>query len=56
MQTTIVVVIVAVAAFFMARRFYRSVRKDNTPSCGCGCDGCAPNQKQNCTEIQENRE
>lgn len=54
MQTAIVIVIVAVAAFFMIRRFYNSVsvNKKNTSTCGCGCDGCSPNQKDNCSEIE----
>jgi hypothetical protein len=53
MQTAIVVIIVALAAFFMIRRFYTSVRKDDSSACGCGCDGCGPPQKQNCTEIKD---
>ena len=53
MQTVIVIVIVAVAAFFMIRRFYNSFQKGHNSTCGCGCDGCAPSQKQNCAEIED---
>lgn len=53
MQTAIVVVIVALAALFLVRRFYNSVQKKNASTCGCGCDGCSPNQKQNCAEIED---
>jgi hypothetical protein len=54
LQTLIVLVIVAIAAFLMIRRFYNSVRsKGDSSTCGCGCDGCAPSQKQNCTEIED---
>ena len=56
MQTAIVIVIVAVAAFFLIRRFYNSVRsKGNASTCGCGCNGCAPSQKQNCSEIEDKK-
>jgi hypothetical protein len=48
--------IVAAAAFLLIRRFYKSVRsKGNAPTCGCGCDGCTPIQKQNCSEIEEKK-
>ena len=53
MQTAIVIVIVAAAAFYMVRRFYNSVQKSDDSTCGCGCDGCAPSQKQTCTEIED---
>lgn len=49
MQTAIVIIIVAVAAFFMIRRFYNSVKKQSASNCGCGCSGCSPDQKQDCT-------
>lgn len=39
MQTTIVIIIVTIAAVFLLRRFYNSVRKDAPRGCGgsCGC-------------------
>ena len=52
MQTAIVIVIVAVAAFFMIRRFYRGVQKGGSSTCNCGCDGCAPGRNQNCEDIE----
>ena len=55
MQTAIVIVIVAAAAFFLIRRFYKSVHKGNSSTCGCGCDGCTPIQKQNCSETEERK-
>lgn len=56
MQTAIVIVIVAAAAFFLIRRFYNSVRsKGNSSTCGCGCNGCAPSQKQSCTGIEDKK-
>lgn len=51
MQLVIVTVIVAAAAFFLIRRFYNSVRKRSSPTCGCGCDGCVPSRKDTCGEI-----
>lgn len=54
MQTVIAIIIVAAAAFFIIRRFYNSVSsKGKSSTCGCGCDGCAPSQKQNCSEIED---
>jgi hypothetical protein len=53
MQTAIVVVIVVLAALFLARRFYNSVQKKNSSTCDCGCEGCSPNHKQNCPEIED---
>ncbi|MEJ2154304.1 MAG: FeoB-associated Cys-rich membrane protein [Desulfobacteraceae bacterium] len=52
-QTIIVIVIVAIAAFFMIRRFYNGIQKSSSSTCGCGCEGCAPSQKQNCTELED---
>jgi len=51
MQTAIVIVIVAIAAFFITRRFYRSLKGSSASTCGCGCNGCGADQKQDCTEI-----
>ncbi|MGD9368484.1 MAG: FeoB-associated Cys-rich membrane protein [Desulfobacteraceae bacterium] len=52
MQTAIVIGIVALAAFFMIRRFYNSVKKRSSSACGCGCSGCLPDRKQDCTEKE----
>nr|WP_320011799.1 FeoB-associated Cys-rich membrane protein [uncultured Desulfobulbus sp.] len=40
MQQIIVVVIVAMALFFLGRRLYNTFRHGQTPGCGCGCSGC----------------
>lgn len=48
MQTVIVIGIVALAVFYMIRRFYNSVKKQSAFTCDCGCSGCSPDQKQNC--------
>jgi hypothetical protein len=44
MQGILVALIVALAAAYLARRFYRSYKSASgqTPSdgCGCGCSGC----------------
>lgn len=37
MQTVIVLLVVAIAAVYLGRRFYRSARSKSA----CGCDGCA---------------
>lgn len=37
MQTIIVILIVAAAAFFVGRKFYRGFRGEE--GCGCGCEG-----------------
>ncbi|MGD9222818.1 MAG: FeoB-associated Cys-rich membrane protein [Desulfobacteraceae bacterium] len=50
MQTAMVVVIVALAALLLVRRFYKSVQTKTPSTCGCGCDGCRPDQKQSCPE------
>lgn len=42
MQTSIVIIIVAIAAVYIFRRFYRSMKATaEAPTCGCGCDGCS---------------
>lgn len=53
LQTVIVILVVAAAAFFMVRRFYKSVQKENSSTCGCGCNGCSPNEKEGCTDIED---
>jgi hypothetical protein len=39
MQTVIVVGIIALAALFLARRWYKSATRPSQ-GCGCGCTGC----------------
>ncbi len=41
MQTFIVGIIVAAAAAYLIRRFYRSLKATETNTCGCSCDGCS---------------
>ncbi|MDR2550814.1 MAG: FeoB-associated Cys-rich membrane protein [Desulfobulbus sp.] len=40
MQQILVILAVALAAFFTGRRLWRSWRNAGTGSCGCGCSGC----------------
>lgn len=55
MQTALVVVIVAVAAIFLGRRLFNSVKKGGQATCGCGCSGCGcgSESQKNC-DIQQN--
>ena len=64
MQILIVAIIVVIAAVYLVRRFYRSVKVTETNICGCGCDGCSePNTceepsvtiKESCTVNDEKR-
>lgn len=48
MQTIIVLLIVALALYFVGCRLYRSFKQDS-PGCGCGCGGCAV--KNGCDEA-----
>lgn len=50
MQTAIVLLIVAAAVFFLARRFYHSIAKENSSICGCSCSGC--HSIQSCTDFE----
>jgi hypothetical protein len=47
MQTTIVLIIVGLAAAFLLRKVYLRLFKRTPPACGCGCNGCA--LQQECT-------
>ncbi len=51
LQTIIVILIVACAAFYMIRRIYNSLKKGDSTACGgnCGCSGC--NVSQSCEEL-----
>jgi hypothetical protein len=40
LQTILVILIVAGAAFYLVRRFYNSLKKSDSSACGCGCSGC----------------
>jgi hypothetical protein len=45
METIIFGIVVAVAIWYLYRRFVRTVKSEN-PSCGCGaCDSCPAAQK-----------
>jgi hypothetical protein len=41
MQTTIVIIIVALAAIYLLRRIYLRLAKPAQTDCGCGCSDCA---------------
>jgi len=51
LQTIIVILIVACAAFCMLRRIYNSLKKSDSTGCGgsCGCSGCKVSQS--CDEL-----
>ena len=40
MENLIIIIIVGVAVFYMARVILKSVRKDASSSCGCGSSAC----------------
>jgi len=40
MDTMIVVIIVGLAVFYLARKFRRDLSGAQESSCGCGCSGC----------------
>jgi hypothetical protein len=52
MQTIIVVLIVAIAAAFLVRKFLKNVKQEDT--CGCGCTSC-PTDVAACEESTENK-
>lgn len=47
MEAIIVSVIVATAAIYVLRLFYKGFKQDE--SCGCGCSGCST--KGTCDDI-----
>ena len=52
MQHIMVIIIVAIAAFYIGRKYYRSYKAAaTTTSCSCGCDTCS--SAVTCEEVQE---
>jgi hypothetical protein len=51
MQTFIVILIVAVAAAFLIRKFLKNFKQED--ACGCGCTSC-PTDPTSCEEDPEN--
>jgi hypothetical protein len=49
-QTIVTLLIVAGAAFYLVRRIYRNLKKDDPAPCGCGCSSC--NVAQDCGDSQ----
>jgi len=49
METAFIFIIVGAAAAYLVRKFYRSLKKTSSGSCGCGCTSCP--QEQNCEEA-----
>lgn len=47
METFIVVIIVAIAAIYLVKRYLRIFRPREETSCDCGCSGCG--QASTCT-------
>jgi hypothetical protein len=48
MQHIIIILIVALCAFFVGRRLFRSFDKSAKSGCGCGCSGCGPDLSATC--------
>jgi hypothetical protein len=40
-QTVMVLIVVGLAAGYLARAFYKKIRPGRSP-CDCGCTGCSP--------------
>jgi len=51
MQTLIVILIVAIAAAFLIRKFLKKFKQEE--ACGCGCSSC-PTDPASCEENPEN--
>jgi hypothetical protein len=56
MQTAIVAIIVALAAIYLVRRFYKSVQSSRTPGCAGGCSGCSQIRDNTCSEPENRKE
>ena len=54
LQTIIVILIVAGAAFYLGRRFHNSLKKSHSSTCGCGCSECST--AQSCKELHPRQE
>ena len=48
MQNIIIILIVALCAFFVGRRFYGNFRSRKGTGCGCSCSGCGPDMASIC--------
>lgn len=48
MQNIIIILIIALCAFFVGRRFYRGLGKSSKSGCGCSCSGCGPDMASIC--------
>jgi hypothetical protein len=49
MQNLIIILIIAICAVLIGRRFYRNLRStSDAGSCGCGCTGCGPDLASTC--------
>jgi hypothetical protein len=51
MQTLIVILIVAIAAAFLIRKFLKNFKQED--ACGCGCASC-PTDPASCEDNPEN--
>ena len=56
MQTVFVVVIVALAVFYLVRRFYKSVQQRDTEGCGGDCACCGQARKTSCPEPDHRKD
>jgi len=48
MQTAIVIIIVALAGYYLVRRFYKNVQRSNTEGCSGDCACCSMSRKNTC--------
>ncbi len=48
MQTAIVILIVALAGYYLVRRFYKNVKNSNTEGCSGDCACCGMSHKNTC--------
>ncbi|MGD2098152.1 MAG: FeoB-associated Cys-rich membrane protein [Desulfobacterales bacterium] len=52
MQTIIVIIIVAIAAAFLIRKFFKKFKQQD--ACSCGCASCPADTAATCEENPDN--
>jgi hypothetical protein len=52
MQTIIVIIIVAIAAAFLIRKFLKNLKQED--ACSCGCSSCPADTAATCEENPDN--
>lgn len=51
MQHILIIIIVALAAAFIIRRYYRSFKASQADPCSCGCTSCST--ASSCDQVTE---